>query len=397
MSWPPAMPLDQLSRRTWDVAVIGAGPAGSLAARQAALAGLDTVLVDAKRFPRPKVCGGCLSRRAVEVLRQSGLGHTLDRCGGMPLSELKLVVGRRTLELPLPDGLAISRSTLDAELAAAAIEAGVSFASELEAVVEPVVQQDRRWMTASRRGGRIRFAARVVVCADGLLRSSLRRLPEFASRIGRGARIGVGAMLDEPSAEYPAGQISMVVSRSGYVGLTRVEGGRLNVAAAVDPILLRNGMPHGEVVASMLAGVDMPVPAELCRAAWRGTPPMTSQPGRVAGERLFLIGDSGGYVEPFTGEGITWALVGALAASPLVARACAEWHDSLATTWESEHDRLVRGKQAVCRALTWTLRRPWSVAAAMGVCHVFPSAARHVIDRVNALPRPQHLLAIEVP
>ena len=54
------------------------GPAGSLAARQLALAGLQTLLVDAKQFPREKVCGGYLNSRALESLRQAGLS---TRCG----------------------------------------------------------------------------------------------------------------------------------------------------------------------------------------------------------------------------------------------------------------------------------------------------------------------------
>ena len=53
--------LSNATCATWDVIVIGAGPAGAVAARQVALAGLQTLLVDAKCFPREKVCGGYLN------------------------------------------------------------------------------------------------------------------------------------------------------------------------------------------------------------------------------------------------------------------------------------------------------------------------------------------------
>src|SRR3954467_7857868 len=62
--------LDRLAARTtWDAIVIGAGPAGALAARQLARAGLQTLLIDAKHFPREKVCGGYLNSRAMNTLR----------------------------------------------------------------------------------------------------------------------------------------------------------------------------------------------------------------------------------------------------------------------------------------------------------------------------------------
>ncbi len=61
-----------LPQQEWDVVVIGAGVAGSVAARQCAQRGLKTLLVDGRAFPRPKVCGGCLNSRAVHVLEQIG-------------------------------------------------------------------------------------------------------------------------------------------------------------------------------------------------------------------------------------------------------------------------------------------------------------------------------------
>src|SRR4051812_5069596 len=58
-----------MAGRLWDLIVIGAGPAGAISAMLAARSGFATLLVDRKRFPRAKVCGGCLNASAVGILQ----------------------------------------------------------------------------------------------------------------------------------------------------------------------------------------------------------------------------------------------------------------------------------------------------------------------------------------
>ena len=70
----------QRSRRLWDVVVVGAGPAGAVVARELALAGATVLLVDRRRFPRNKVCGGCLSARTVAQLGQLSTNWAARLC-----------------------------------------------------------------------------------------------------------------------------------------------------------------------------------------------------------------------------------------------------------------------------------------------------------------------------
>ena len=94
--------------RIWDVLVVGAGPAGALAARELARRGRSVLLLDKSEFPRPKVCGCCLNGSALATLRGVGLGHLVAGSGGVALTRTRISVGRDSAELALPTGMALS-------------------------------------------------------------------------------------------------------------------------------------------------------------------------------------------------------------------------------------------------------------------------------------------------
>ena len=129
------------------------------------------------------------------------------------------------------------------------------------------------------------------------------------------------------------------------------------------------------------AGCD-PLPA-LERAAWQGTAPLTRRTRPIAGVRFFVLGDAAGYVEPFTGEGMAWALLSGRAIAPLAARGIKRWDPAPARAWESQHRRLVRRRQRVCRALAVLLRYPTLAHTALRWTDRAPGVARLMIKRVN--------------
>ena len=98
------------------VTVIGAGPAGAVAARELARRGVNVLLVDKATFPRPKVCGCCLNAAEIATLDAIGLGHVPVAGGAVPLKRVRVAAGRRSAELPLPGGVAVSREALDAAM-----------------------------------------------------------------------------------------------------------------------------------------------------------------------------------------------------------------------------------------------------------------------------------------
>jgi flavin-dependent dehydrogenase len=372
----------------WDVIVIGAGPAGATAACLAARHRSRVLLVERWAFPRDKVCGSCVNVRALAALRSAGLGHVIDHLPGVALRALHVACGRRTARIPLPGGLSISRARLDAALVAAAIDAGAAFLPETTAALLPIDGSSPiRQVRLSTPGSAAALAtADVVLAADGLGNPSLRLDPGFASIVRPGARIGVGAVLPRAPQGCQPGVIYMTVGQHGYVGLTAIEEGQWTAAAALDARALGKTGNPGALVADLLSHAGQPPIDSLTSIAWRGTRPLTQRAAPLAAPGVFVLGDAAGYVEPFTGEGIGWAIASAVAVQPLVERAATGWDDRLARQWRSViHRQVWRGRFA-CRALAAGLRYPLIARGALLTLTYAPGLTDSLVRRVTQGP-----------
>ncbi|MFO7692311.1 MAG: FAD-dependent monooxygenase [Vicinamibacterales bacterium] len=378
---------------TWDAIVIGAGPAGSLAATLLAREGLGVLLVERRAFPRRKVCGGCLNASALASLDRSGLGGRVRGLGALPLDTLRLHHRGRQARVPLPAGLAVSRAALDLALADAAAEAGCERRFQTTATIEPRSDDEAgrgyRRVLLRGAGGRDEAArARAVVVADGLGHVSLRDCAGFTSVVQASARVGIGGDVDAGTIDTAPGAITMAVSRGGYVGAVDVEGGRVNVGAAVDPAFLKaSGGPAGALRA-MFADAGVRIDAPLESIDWMGTLPLTRRLARPAARGIFVIGDAAGYVEPFTGEGMAWALAGAEAVVPFVKRAAAAHDPRLEDEWVRALARSIGRDQRRCRILAWNLRQPALVAMFMSLLRRHPRLAASVLARFSPPTHP---------
>jgi 2-polyprenyl-6-methoxyphenol hydroxylase-like FAD-dependent oxidoreductase len=182
----------------------------------------------------------------------------------------------------------------------------------------------------------------------------------------------------------------MAAGWRGYVGLVREEDGGLNVAAAFDRAFVRDLGSPAAASAAVLAAAGFPPIQSLDDADWRGTPALTRRTRPLAVERVFLLGDSAGYVEPFTGEGMGWALESGLAVAPLALRAIEHWSPDLAGEWSSLHAHVVRRRQLVCRSLAVALRHPAPTRVVFEILRRAPAVAGLVLGRLNASPQFSH-------
>ena len=379
----PCLGLEDVGNTVWDVIILGAGPSGTIAAHQLATSGAKTLLVDKQSFPRRKVCGACLNASALEVLRSVGLDAHLADLGGIKLDGLELRLAGHSARLAMPAGIALSRERLDAALVDLAVASGAVFLPRTEGLVG-AIQADARRVALVQVDRAVAASARVVLVATGLGRVGFEGESPVKSWCPARSRIGAGCMVNTFPDVYHEGTVFMTVGRSGYVGLVRVEDSQLNVAAAFDKHHVKEIGSPGAAANRILVEAGFAAVPSLDRAAWRGTASLTRQTRPIAGERFFVLGDATGYIEPFTGEGMAWAMVSGQAIAPLVRRGIRCWEPTLPQSWVLLHRRLVTRRQYLCRALATLLHHPRLAHAALELVTRVPGVARLMIERVNA-------------
>ncbi len=378
-----AAPVNRSGDR-WDVVVVGAGPAGGAAATILAGRGLRVLLVERSPMPRPKVCGGCLAAGGIELLDGAvavGLAAVRD---GAPFRRVELVARGRRVAVGPGGGRVVLRDALDLGLVLAAERAGATFRDGVRARVGPWEEGGRR-VELTHGTVTETVTATVVVCAGGLDGALAVEGPELVPVVRRGSRLGVGAVI--PGAVERPGTVRMVVGRTGYVGTAVTADGRTVVGAALDRDALRRPGGVGGLLAALWKEAGVPPVPGAGKARWTGTASLTRSVRVPAAPGLVLVGDAAAYEEPFTGEGMTWALASALAAAPLVAEAASgRWRD-LAPRWTRIHRRLLGLRRLRCRTVARAVRSPSLAAAAVLLLSRFPALAAGAVSPFAGVPR----------
>jgi flavin-dependent dehydrogenase len=402
---------ESMAAETFDVVVIGAGIAGSLAGLLCARSGFRTLIVEKQLFPRHKVCGCCINGRALAILNDAGLADCLRELMPTTTSSLAIRYAGRRLDIAMPQNIAVSRKALDQCLLNEARKAGCDVIEQATATVLPSevsdigYEDDFRTITLKSRSPNLvatsfeasasesiesKVYGRTVLVCDGLGHPSLHLLPEFSSPPKSGSRIGLGVVIPRSESDdwIPRGAVLMAVAPHGYAGVVEIEARQLNIAAAIDPGHLQQSKSACLSLTSIFEAAGLPVPTHLSDAVVKGTIPLTRSASRVSGHRIFLLGDSTGYIEPFTGEGMAWAASAARTVMPLVKTAIDDtWSRNLELGWESAFRTIVSGEQKVCRLLSAALRKPWLLTPVIAACRVFPSLTQHLVGRINRVPR----------
>ncbi len=375
------------ARSPWDAIVIGAGPAGSVAAILLARAGFEVLLVDRAVFPREKTCGCCVAASAIAALARLDLAHLLDHHGAAPMDRFDLRSAGQALEVPLPPGRVLSRRRFDAALVEEAILAGAAFLPRcLASVTAP--DDLYRHVRLKAEGSNFHAKARLVIAAGGL-GFSFDSGPGRArplDRPWRRSRLGAATIVAGTEIDLPAGAVRMMVGAHGYVGLARIEDGRIAVAGALDPPRVRT-LGLGAAAAEVFEECAQAPPADLASARWLGAPELTRRPQRIAGQRVLAIGDAAGFVEPFTGEGIAWAVGSARAAAALAVdflkRDAVPWCTAMETQWTRSHAAFIAARQRRCRVIAEALRHGLLQSGCMRLGRAWPQLSRFVVNLVH--------------
>lgn len=357
--WIDASPVIEMPppAERWGAVVIGAGPAGSLSALLLARRGIHTLLVERQTFPRRKVCGCCLNAGALSLLRDEGLDFPASLPRAPVLKRATFCFAGSTLDLPLPGGAAIGRDELDTWLAGEAVAEGAEL---IEGTIASVGkwERDGRGVSLRDSAGRTRhLAARVVIIAGGLgfqpaIDGLAWKTPRWFTN-----RIGMGGVLPPGSPGPPPGVVELHFRRGGYVGLVRLGDGSVDAAAAIAKPLVQKAGSAGAALAALCHDPPSDLTGALRSASWKGTPPLTRRATRVWAPGVFLVGDAAGYAEPFSGEGMRWALLSAASLAPIAACAAREgWRPDLGRRWQGDWGRSVGRNLLKCGLTARMLR-----------------------------------------
>ncbi|GAA4589501.1 geranylgeranyl reductase family protein [Planotetraspora phitsanulokensis] len=333
-----------------DVIVVGAGPSGATAAFFLARAGLNVLLLEKTRFPREKVCGDGLTPRAVKEL--IGMGVDIDGPGWIRNKGLRVVGGGLRLELDWPDlhsypdfGLVRTRMDFDQILAEHAVRNGVTLIQEVT-VTGPVLDERSGHIvgvTARKDGEDVTYGARLVVAADGNS-SRLSLAMGLHKREDRPMGVAVRTYYTSPrhDDDYLESWLELwdgerLLPGYGWIfpvgdGTSNVGLGLLNTSAAFKNIDYRDllkrwvkGMPAEwgyteENMVGSIRGAALPMA-------------FNRQPHYTRG--LVLVGDAGGSINPFNGEGIAYAMETGRTAADVIVQA-------LSRTTPAQRERVLR-------------------------------------------------------
>ena len=340
-----------------DVVVVGAGPGGAAAAAHLAARGREVVLLEKDRFPRDKVCGDGLTPRVIRELLDLGLvDEAHGRADGFATQRgLRIHGGRTVMELPWPQlddwpswGGTARRAVFDEVIARTAVRNGARLAEGVT-VTGPVWRDTSAtrvsgvsWRSDEGEVGEVR--APVVIAADGA-GSPIAKALGSPRRTERPMAVGARAYYRSPRAddEWISSFLDLRDAGgdllSGYGWVFPLDDGTLNVGLGLLSTSKEfRAVSYRRLLASWAGGMADEwgtTEANRVGAVRTGPIPMGFNRTPLHQRGVVFVGDAGGMVNPFNGEGISYAMEAAQLAADVV-------DDALTTRRTADLDRYDR-------------------------------------------------------
>jgi len=352
----------------FDVAIVGGGPAGSSCAAFCAAAGLRTLVLDREKFPREKVCGDCLNPSCWPVLERLGLAEKLRDLPHSKLGSVAFIaIDGREVSFDLPTGtdceISVKRSLFDELLLKRARELG---ANVQEQATVTGLSRDGDWKIETASGDF--FQARILIGADGR-NSTVAHLCNLLPRPAR-ERVALQAHIALPR-DF-GNRIVLQFLPEGYSGQAPVNENQLNLCLVGTPPTiskLRRWAQH-----------EFELPTDQ---TWRTITPLTRSPVPSAHENLFFIGDAAYVVEPFTGEGIYYALrSGELAANAVAKLLRGEHGKSVLNEFRRAYAQVYCGRLWINRLARAAVLRPQLGSFFIHIARINPSILKLLTAKI---------------
>lgn len=343
---------------THDVVIVGAAPAGSIAALVLARAGKRVALLERTAFPRTKVCGNCVNPSTWEIWSRLGLEESFAALPHQDYSGYSIHCEGRTVyehdfRSPQQGPRGVGRDVLDDWLRHEAEKAGAEFFPET--VVTSL--DANRGIVETSRG---KFSGTLVLGADGrnsliARQSGLMPPPRRCHRVAWQASIATPPELDD--------RIHMHVFEEGYFGFSRYSDTHAVISMVLDARRTQDPLPFARRYLPPFAPTE-----------WLRLNPITRAAAQVGTGRVWLVGDAARVVEPFTGEGIAFALSTGMLAAEMALRGL-ERNDlaGARSEYARAHRQLYRRRAWVNLLTHWVL--------------VTPSHTVRLVRRMEHLPR----------
>ena len=347
----------------FDVAIIGAGPAGSAAAIGLAQRGYAVVLIDKKYFPREKICGDFVNPINWPVFRELGVE---DRVLAQPHAE---VTGFRittaagdaaAAQFTSPGqervtGLGIRRARLDQVLLDQAVQFGVTVRQGKR--IENLSRPAHNWLIDC---GEESWRAKILIGADGRNSWVAQRLGMNKRPIVQGRSVGFQIRL---KCAASAGNVEIHLFPGGYAGIIELGDGTINLGLAIDKqklprersaeFLFSEALPRNRHLKDLIQRSER---ASKLRSVY----PVHFPQRCCYADALLLVGDAARVSEPVTGEGIYFAMRSGLMAAETADQALR--HDDLSAArlrrYREDCQRAFRGRLALNSLFRFAMYRP---------------------------------------
>ena len=362
----------------FDIAIIGAGPAGSSAAIQLAAKGYSVALLDKERFPREKLCGDFLNPVNWPLLRELKVERAVLARRHEKISVFRFTsFSGEEAEIPLPAdgdeavvGLGLRRLDLDYVLLERARSLGVTVLDGWKP--KELERQPDGWILKADKSDVFEeLGARILIGADGR-NSWVAHHLGLADPVAMQGR-SVGFQFRLKCTNRSTGKVEIHLFPGGYAGVVGLDGNTVTLGLAIEKHRLLEGRPEQSLLKSILP--QNPWLKEMLRGArvieMRSTYPVYFPPRRAYGDGVLLVGDAARVNEPVTGEGIFFALKSGVFAARTVDGAFQMTDFSAARLRSYERD--CRSAFAVRRGINasirWLIYRPALLSPVIRLSH----------------------------
>lgn len=295
----------------YDVVIIGAGPAGAYCAKNLVEKGLKVLILDKKKFPRNKICGGLISSKALKLIQENCIKNYINKMRPNPVHKIILTCGQKDVSLKKNDilGIIVRREQFDEAIINMAVDKGANFIDNCEYRFHRDLKSCYEIHTTKGI-----FFSDYLIGADGVYSkvakiSNLRqRFSTWEMGLAVSCEIPRELIVEKGGVEFIflkiLGGMGWCFSGKDFVnlGVGGYAPNSKNILQAANKLVidrLKNKNIHFDLRASFL--------------------PAGGRKRQISKERIFLVGDAAGFVDAFSGEGVYYALNSGKIAAEMIA------------------------------------------------------------------------------